>query len=98
MAMQDVVANFPGIGTALHLKHGDVKIIKKECFGDYRCGLREVIILWLNQKYNVDRFGLPSWRTIVEVVDKSTGGNNHALAKRIAAAHQGDLFISFIDS
>ena len=100
--MQDVAANFPLIGTALHLMSGDVKIIRKECIGDYRSGLEQVILMWLKQNYNVDRFGEPTWRKVVQVVDKPNGGNNHALAKKIAAAHQGDqlflLFISFTES
>ena len=101
-AMQDVASNFPLIGTALHLMSGDVKIIRKECVGDYRSGLEQVILMWLKQNYNVDRFGEPTWRKVVQVVDKPNGGNNHALAKKIAAAHQGDqlffLFISFTES
>ena len=98
--MQDVASKFPLIGTALHLKHGDVTLIKKECPGDYRSGLEQVVVLWLSQNYNVTKFGVPTWRTVVQVVDKSAGGNNHALAKKIAAAHQGEqlfLFISFTE-
>ena len=94
MAMQDVAVNFYLIGRALRLKSGDVKIIKNECFGDCRSGLEQVILLWLHQNYNVKRFGVPSWRKVVEVVNKSTGGNNHALAKRIAAKHQGGYRIA----
>ena len=49
--------------------------------------LKDVLLLWLNQKYKVERFGPPTWRMLVEAVDKKTGGNNHELAKEIASNH-----------
>ena len=49
--------------------------------------LRQVILSWLRQKYNVKRFGLPTWRRVVEAIDHEAGGNNHALAKAIATCH-----------
>ena len=40
--------------------------------------------------YNqVERFGKPTWRRLVEAVKDPVGGNNHALAQKIAAEHPG---------
>ena len=37
----------------------------------------------------VERFGKPTWRRLVEAVEDRVGGNNHALALKIAAEHPG---------
>ena len=40
--------------------------------------------------YNqVKRFGKPTWRRLVEAVEDPVGGNNYALALKIAADHPG---------
>ena len=35
----------------------------------------------------MERFGPPTWRILVEAVDRKAGGNNHDLAKEIASDH-----------
>ena len=37
----------------------------------------------------VERFGKPTWRRLVEAVEDHVGGNNSALAQTIAAEHPG---------
>ena len=37
----------------------------------------------------VERFGKPTWRRLVEAVEDHVGGNNRALAQAIAAEHPG---------
>jgi len=37
--------------------------------------------------FQVGRFGTPTWRRLVEAVENRVGGNNHALALKIAAEH-----------
>ena len=40
--------------------------------------------------YNqVERFGKPTWRRLVEAAEDPAGGNNHGLALKIAAEHPG---------
>ena len=56
--------------------------------------LNDVMLLWLQQKYNVERFGPPTWRMLVEAVDKHAGGNDHDLAKKIALNHPKGMKIS----
>ena len=54
---------------------------------DTERALYEMLKLWLQQKYDAERFGLPTWRMLVEAVDKEAGGNNNELAKKIASNH-----------
>lgn len=46
-----------------------------------------MLIKWFNHAYNTERFGLPSWRRIIEVVADPAGGDNPAIAADIAARH-----------
>ena len=79
---------FP-LGECLRLASDDLKAIRKS-YPDKSVAdqaLKEVVLLWLNQKYKIDRFGPPTWRMLVEAVDKKTGWNDHELAKEIASNH-----------
>ena len=44
----------------------------------------------------VERFGMPTWRRLVEAVEDHVGGNNYALAQAIAAKHPGVCACSHI--
>ena len=54
----------------------------------HRC-LQAVVIKWLQKGYNYQRFGRPSWRTLVKSVADPAGGNNCALGEAIAKNHPG---------
>ena len=84
----DVVHRWRGLGCALRL-HPPVF---NEIQHDNQCSedcLRAVLTKWLQQNYNTDRFGLPSWKLLVDAVAHRSGGNNPALARQIAANHNG---------
>ena len=70
------------LGRSLKLKVSDLRNICDEYPTDALAErvLEDVLLLWLNKEYNVDRFGLPTWRMLVEAVDDK----NHELAKEIA--------------
>ena len=55
---------------------------------DAEQALSDTLKLWLQQKYDTERFGPPTWRMLVEAVDKEAGGNNNKLAKKIASNHR----------
>ena len=65
----------------------DLEAIRKACSQDFDQAFDRILLGWLRQQYNTDRHGLPSWKRLVEAIDHSAGGGNHALAKRIAASH-----------
>ena len=67
------------------------------CLSFLARGLRGVTVTWLRQSYDVSRHGHPSWKKLVEAV--ASGGQNPALAQKIAAAHQGEvLSIRYLSS
>ena len=77
------------LGQALRLQIKDLRKLRdkypNKC--DAREALEEVLLLWLEKQYNVESFGPPTWKMIVEAVDRKGGGNNHELAKEIASKH-----------
>ena len=92
------------LGRSLWLRPDDLRAVSEAC-GSTSTGageesdhnaeraLNDVVLLWLRQKYNVERFGPPTWRMLVEAVDKHAGGNDHELAKKIALNHpNGKIF------
>ena len=87
--MEEVISIQPlyfQLGRALRLRDHDLKVIHEACTNEANA-LNDVLLMWLDQKYNVERFGRPTWRMLVEAVDKKTGGNNHDLAKKLASNH-----------
>ena len=51
--------------------------------------LRTVIVLWLQREYDVEQYGPPSWRALVEAVADPAGGNDTDLAESIAEKYPG---------
>ena len=80
---------FYQLGRSLKLKIVDLDRVRDAYSSacDIERAIQDVLQLWLDQKYNRNRFGPPTWRMLVEAVDKETGGNNHELAKKIASKH-----------
>lgn len=84
-----VKTRYKTFGMILGLGFTELEAIQKTNVFDVEDALAAVVITWLRQKYNVKKFGHPTWRRIVEAIDNEAGGNNHALAKRIAKNHPG---------
>ena len=74
------------LGLSLRLEDSDLKRIRENCSSE-EDALKDVLLLWLRKQYNTKRFGPPTWRMLVEAVDKESGGNDHELAKKIASKH-----------
>ena len=77
------------LGRSLRLRNDDIGAIRKDCSNEsgHEQALNDVLLLWLKREYNVERFGPPTWRMLVEAVNKRSGGNNQELAKQIALNH-----------
>ena len=84
-----LAARYDSFGITLGLSSSELEAIGRECVGDTKRALGQVIRNWLKQSYNVGTFGPPSWQSVVKAVDSSAGGSNHALAKKIASKHKG---------
>ena len=86
--LDNVSHKWQSLGEALRL-HPSV-LDRIECDQhDSESRLRKVVTEWLNQAYETDRFGLPSWKLLVDAVAHRRGGNNPALARQIATKHNG---------
>ena len=88
-AIVPIQSAYFALGRSLRLRLDDLRSIQAAYpnESDSELALNDTLELWLKQKYNVDRFGPPTWRMLVEAVDRKTGGNNHDLAKEIATDH-----------
>ena len=77
------------LGQSLRLQVADLRSIKEKYpnESDDRQALSDILELWLQKNYNVIKFGPPTWRMLVEAVNRKAGGNNHDLAKEIASDH-----------
>ena len=85
----DVAYNWRSIGEALKLKPGSLNIIQANHPGDVKGCLTEVLSEWLQNGYDTTRFGPPSWKLLVAAVAHPAGGNNRALAEKIAQKYNG---------
>ena len=80
------------LGRSLNLKIADLRKIRDE-HPTESDALEDVLLLWLNQQYDVKNCGYPTWRRLVEAIDKKSGGDNHELAKQIALNHPAGINI-----
>ena len=83
--MERLRANWDKLAIKLHLKNDDIKVIRNDNPGDSDACLIDTMALWLKENYNTQKFGVPSWRTLVKAVEKM----DKALANEIANKHKG---------
>ena len=88
-AVHNVASRWKSLGAALRLPRPVLDRIQKEHRDDPRDCLEDVVTEWLNQSYNTQCFGLPSWKMLAEAVAHRNGGNNPALADDIIGRHGG---------
>ena len=93
-ALLPIKSVYLALGRCLRLKAADLKSIQaaNPSESDSEQALTDTLELWLQQKYNVEKFGRPTWRILVEAVDRKVGGNNPELAKSIAAEHPSGTY------
>ena len=77
-----------GIGLALGVHPDTLKTIEADHHDAASC-LRAVIDRWLRKLYDTTTYGQPSWERLVEAVAHPAGGNDRALADKIARKHNG---------
>ena len=83
-----VTARWKHIGLALRLDPAQLDVIEIENRTLDDC-LTKVVHLWLKKTYNTVRFGEPSWRLLARAVGHPAGGNDCALAEKIAEKYGG---------
>lgn len=89
--LSPIMSLYLPLGRALRLFPDELESIQDkypEDKSDAEKALNDVMLLWLyHQNYNVKRFGLPTWRMLVEAVAHPLGGKNHEVARKIAINH-----------
>ena len=90
-----MAAVWEDVGLALKLKPHVLNTIKND-HRDAKACLRNVLAEWLKKGYNTTRFGVPSWKLLVEAVAHPAGGNDRALAEQIAKKYCGKCRTCFI--
>ena len=81
--LQPVTARWKPLGLALRLDPDKLDEIEKDNRDSSDC-LTKVLTLWLKRNYITERFGEPSWELLASAVGHPSGGNDSALAERIA--------------
>ena len=84
-----IAGSWKTIGRGLRISPGRLEIIQKDNPGNSKECLSEMLTCWLKRSYDVERFGEPTWRSVVNVVARPAAGDNCALALNIAKQHSG---------
>ena len=83
MAIKKKTGKYAEIGRGFGLAPSTIESIQENHPGDNSGALQDVIKTWVRQEFNTEKFGLPSWRKVVEII----GGFDKLLAKKIAKDH-----------
>ena len=86
--LNEIAANWRSIGIALQLNPEFLQTIETRYSSDPHACLTWILMEWLMRKYNVEKFGEPTWQQLVEAVGHPAGGANMALAREIARKHK----------
>ena len=84
----DVASKWRSLGLALRLKAAELDTISSKNHTDPTECLKYMLLTWLQQHYDINKFGPPSWRMLCQAISNPAGGNNPALARKIAEHHQ----------
>ena len=82
-----ITAEYYKLGIGLRLKLGELQAICKSRGQDIDQAFTDVLLAWLRQRYDIAKYGPPTWRMLVKAVDSPAGGNNHTLAMTISHNH-----------
>ena len=82
-----IQSHYYPFGIELGLPPREMDTVQEAFWQNIPQAFTEVLKIFLKHRYNVEKYGPPTWRKLVEAVDSPAGGNNHALAKKIAKDH-----------
>ena len=85
-AVLPLCAHWYNLGIALKMKASSLDTIKATEPDPKKC-LNALMSAWLSKGYNYIIFGNPSWQLLCRAVHSPIGGNNPALAEKIAHNH-----------
>ena len=84
-----IIPRYYSLGRSLRLDPHQLNKIRKTYLleNDAEQALNDVLFLWLSKQYDTDRFGSPTWQALIIAVAERLGGNNIALARKMASNH-----------
>ena len=83
----DIASRWEHFGRALHISPARLSIIKAESGSTPESCLSSTLSDFLKKNYEWKKYGEPSWRLIVTAIAHKAGGQDEALALRIAKEH-----------
>ena len=89
--VMDLTGRWTNMCTALRLRTRAEDTIARQYFHQVDDCLKAALRMWLRQEYDTGKYGLPTWKKLVEAVAKRAGGNDVVLAKEIAKKHIKNL-------
>ena len=92
-----MASKWKGVGLALRLHPDTLNTIEAD-HRDAASRLSAVLDKWLRKSYDTTTHGLPSWEVLVKAVAHPAGGNDRALADKIARRHNGKCYIHSMSS
>ena len=89
--LSQVIANrakWELLGIHLGIDNGTIEALKSKNGGNPTLCLKDVLSTWLNENYDTQRHGYPSWRRLCKAIASPAGPENQSLADDIAEQHR----------
>ena len=86
-ALTPIAARWDSFAIQLGILYETTQLIKRRNYHDPTDCLNDALSEWLKGDYNKQRHGHQSWRKVCKETANAGGGNDMALAKKIAAEH-----------
>ena len=83
----DIHCAWKKVFLVLHVSPPELDCIESTYCSDPFKAMERAARLWLIKAYNVEKYGHPSWRKLVEAICDEAGGNDSMLALIIARNH-----------
>ena len=86
--VMDMASRWHSLGLALRIKVAVLDTIYSNNPTDSTKCLKDMLLTWLQKSYDFKKYGPPCWKMLCHAVFKTEGGNNPALALKIADCHK----------
>ena len=83
--MEGVADRWDSVGIFLGIPYLVIEGCREEHTMEER--MRAMVEAWVNRRYDVEKFGQPSWRKLVEAVAHKSGGSHIRQAEMLARNH-----------
>ena len=88
-AVDSVLDKWRSVGGALGVQPNRIRAIQATHPTSLENCMDETLLVWLRRSHNEAKHGPPTWKKLVQAIAARAGGQNVALAQKIAEDHQG---------